>query len=132
MDVFFRFIPSSLFRRCLAHRVGPHSPMLHFCREPNLYRGPERTTLTVAGSALPFWWYIPCHYRAAIYGEYAVPSRGPSLPFSLLTHTRLPLGLIYFWFGPHSRLAGAKEWNRTTDLPLMRRTFLPSELLGHM
>lgn len=35
MGIFLRFILPSLSRRCLAHLIGTHSPMLHFCREPN-------------------------------------------------------------------------------------------------
>ena len=54
--------------------------------------GPERTTLTVAGSALSFRWYIPCRYRATIYDEY-YPFSGRPIVAGSYHH---PLGDSYW------------------------------------
>lgn len=43
---------------------------------------------------------------------------GPSLPFFVFyPYEDYPWGCL-FWFEPHNRPIGAKEWNRTTDLVL--------------
>ena len=91
MGIFFRFILPSLFRRCLDHQAGPHSPRLHFCREPNLYRAGEnhsycrRVGITLLVSKpLP----LSCGNLRWI----SRSSRGPSLPSPLFTHTEQPWG----------------------------------------
>ena len=53
MGIFLRFILPSLFRRCLDHRIGPHSPMLHFCREPNLASSRREPLLLSPGRHCP-------------------------------------------------------------------------------
>ena len=58
---------------------------------------------------------------------------GPSVPVCVFTHHKSTLLRLVFMVAtlPTGRY-GANGWNRTTGLPLMRRTFLPSELHGHM
>ena len=109
-----RFILPSLSRRCLAHRVGTHSPRLHFCREPNLASGRRE----------------PLYCRRVGFVPLGNHTLTPSSSVTQLFHMSCNK-VALLWFEPSRQAHGAKEWNRTTDLPLMRRTFLPTELLGH-
>ena len=148
----------SLSRRCLAHRVGTHSPRLHFCREPNLYRAGENHSVA-AGSALFLWETTPRTPSASVTENVAYNQERPISAFLAIYPCKTILGVGVYGGNPTNRSLwrcandwsrtnligatkppintylstfGAKEWNRTTDLPLMRRTFLPTELLGHM
>ena len=133
MGIFLRFILPSLFRRCLDHRVGPHSPRLHLCREPISHLtsvGGNHPCMSVAAQPVSLWETTP---HRPPYDARIMPTAAVHRYQLGLYPSEVPLGSGDFLvLGRPVEPFGAKEWNRTTDLPLMRRAFLPTELLGHM
>lgn len=130
MGIFLRFILPSLFRRCLDHPIGPHSPMLHFCREPNLYRAGENHSVA-AGSALFLWGTTP-HASIVVPPMRILPLQRAAHRYRLLSSPirRFVLGLVQFWLKVLPTDLGTKRWNRTTDIRDMSPLFCRLNYLG--
>ena len=137
MSIFFRFILLSLSRGCLAHPVGTHSPRLYFYREPISH-------LLSVGNHPLFLGSFGCRSTCFPLGNHSSYPSGTILRiltikqavhrcrFVSFTHHKSTTAVGIFWLEGYQQPFGANGWNRTTGLPLMRRTFLPSELHGHM
>ena len=129
MGIFLRFILPSLFRRCLDHRIGPHSPRLHFCREPNLASDRREPLCSCRVNIVPLGNHS-AHTNRCTDANITLLAGGPSLPAPIFTHQETHTGIGTILVEALPTDLGTKRWNRTTDIRDMSPLFCRLNYLG--